>query len=94
MILEDRLTDSDRIILEKIFWVENIILEKVRPRKTKILRKLAYIGLLIFFILSIWLYCLGNNILFIICEIIIFLYLILCIAYIYLKQKFEKNLIK
>ncbi|WP_031556614.1 hypothetical protein [Lachnospira multipara] len=94
MILEDRLTDSDRVELEKIFSVENLIPEKVGLTKTRNLGKLTYIGLPISFIFSILIYRLGFHILSILCIITMFSYLILYIAYIYLKQKFEKNLIK
>lgn len=94
MILKDRLTDSDRVELEKIFSVENLIPEKVGLTKTRNLGKLTYIGLPISFIFSILIYCLGFHILSILCIITMFSYLILYIAYIYLKQKFEKKLNK
>ena len=88
------MTDSDRVELEKIFRIENIIPEKVGLTKTRNLRKLTYIGLPIFFILSILIYRLGHYILFTICIITIFSYLISYIAFIYLKQKIEKTLNK
>ena len=94
MILKDRLTDSERAELEKIFSVENIIPEKVGLTKTRNLRKLTYICLPILIISSILVYCLGYYILSIICIITFFLCLSSYIAIIYLKQKGEKILNK
>ena len=94
MILEDRLTDSDRVEIEKIFSVENLISKKVGLTKTRSLRKRIYIVLLILSILSILVYCLGYYILFRLCIIEIFLSLILYIVYMFLRRKSEKILNK
>lgn len=94
MILKDRLTDSDRVEIEKIFSVEFLMPEKGRITKTRSLRKRTYIGLLILSILSIWVYCLGHYILFTICIITIFFLLIYYIVFMFLKRKIEKTLNK
>ena len=56
MILEDRLTDSERVELEKIFSEENLMPKKGGLTKTRNLRKLNYICISTLFILSILVY--------------------------------------